>query len=412
MKIKTFQALTMQDALKAIKAELGPEAVIISTKQVSQGTSRFGLLSRTMVEVTAAVDVEPARPARGRVDQPARVQDERPSFDQVLRASLHTKTGPAPGKRSSPAEVQAEEGRGWADVLEELKQIRECLGVTTAETRRPVAPKGEADIAPLVRIGLDPATAEGLIHDAAERWGRAREQSCDEWRRCLVQAIAARVKTSGPVLSPDERRKIVILVGPTGVGKTTTIAKLAAHYRLQEHRSVALITLDTYRLAAVEQLRTYANLIGVGLDVALTRREALESMARRRDAELILIDTAGRSPRDASGLAELRELISFDAPLEVHLVVSATTRERDLLENMGRYRQLPISRLLVTKMDETGCFGGIVELIRQTGLPVSYLSRGQRVPEDLEAAQPETLADLVLTGVELNMPALAPAQAS
>jgi flagellar biosynthesis protein FlhF len=223
-----------------------------------------------------------------------------------------------------------------------------------------------------------------------------RDASGTGMQQALQQTIAGQVKTSGPLLSREDRKKTVILVGPTGVGKTTTIAKLAAHYRQHERRSVALITLDTYRIAAVEQLRMYADLIGVTTDVALTRGDAVRCIARRHDADLILVDTAGRSPGDRAGMTEVHDLLSLNHPVEVHLVLSATTRERDLMQYTNHYRGIPFNRLLFTKLDETTGVGGAFDLMRKTGVPLSYFSVGQRVPEDLEVARPERLAELLL----------------
>jgi CheY-like chemotaxis protein len=201
---------------------------------------------------------------------------------------------------------------------------------------------------------------------------------------------------SGPIISDRDAKKTVVFVGPTGVGKTTTIAKIAAHCKLKEQRSVALITLDTYRVAAVEQLKLYANIIGVSLEVALTKREALAFIRRRRQTDLILLDTTGRSPMDPAGVDELHELLGLGHPIETHLVMSATTRERDLMDAMSRYATLPIDHLLFTKLDETTAYGNIFTMMQRTGLSLSYFSVGQSVPEDLEAVRPERLADLIL----------------
>jgi flagellar biosynthesis protein FlhF len=246
----------------------------------------------------------------------------------------------------------------------------------------------------LIERGLEAKTVQGLLHDV--RLGLPAETSACHIQQALQTAIAGRVKTSGPLMNRDDRKKTVILVGPTGVGKTTTIAKLAAYYRQQERRSVALVTLDTYRIAAVDQLRMYADLIGVTLDVALTRGDALRCIARRNDADLILVDTAGRSPGDRVGMTEVRDILSLNHPVDVHLVLSATTRERDLKQYTTHYRGIPFNRLLFTKLDETTGIGGAFDLMRMTGVPLSYFCVGQRVPEDLELVRPERLADLLL----------------
>jgi len=406
MKIKTFQAMTMQEALKAIKAELGPDAVILSTKSLDPGKTRFGLLGRSMVEVTAAVDrqVKLNAPAgrSGAIENDHAKAAPRATvrFRDVLSSSLGAASS-SPVAHGNPASSSGFHQRSSArpdldPVLEELKHIRECLR-TAGAVPKPVEELPEAlhryrD--ELLARGLDQTTVLAIVRDAAARLTKDCPDTA--MRRAMAAVIEPRILTSGPLLQSDEKRKIVILVGPTGVGKTTTLAKLAAHYRLHEHRPVALITLDTYRLAAVEQLRTYATLIGVPMDVALTRRDAIESIGRRPEADLILIDTAGRSPRDAGGMTELRQLLDLGNPVDIHLVLSATTRERDLLENVQRFQSLPINRLLFTKLDETDAHGAVFEVMQRTRLPLSYLTRGQRVPEDLDIATPATVAQLLV----------------
>jgi flagellar biosynthesis protein FlhF len=405
MNIKTYQAATMQDALQAIKAELGPDAVILSTKQHPQGKSRLGY---KMVEVTAAIDIEVTRvcvPANRSavlrekpvVLNPPKTLTARP-FGEVLRASLDGDSPAIPLKHAagpSHAEMNRPEDN-WQSLHDELNRIRERLDSRerSSTEQRPCPQELLPYYERLLENGLEIKTVQGLLHEM--RTHIVRDASDAGIQQALQRTIIGQVKASGPLLSTEDRKKTVILVGPTGVGKTTTIAKLAAHYRQHERRSVALITLDTYRIAAVEQLRMYADLIGVTTDVALTRGDAVRCIARRNDADLILVDTAGRSPGDRAGMTEVHDMLSLNHPVEVHLVLSATTRERDLIQYTNHYLGIPFNRLLFTKLDETTGVGGAFDLMRKTGVPLSYFSVGQRVPEDLEVARPERLAELLL----------------
>jgi flagellar biosynthesis protein FlhF len=410
MKIKTYQAATMQDALQAIKAELGADAVILSTKQHPQGKTRLGY---KLIEVTAAIDIDAPRvsvpsnrpaaaepvalvPDHTRGDEP-KTGVTRP-FGEILRASLsgdpqavslQQNTGPS-GRDVNRRDAE------WQSLHDELKRIQARLDSRErgSTEHTPCPPEAMPYYERLIERGLEAKTAQGLLHDACA--GLPSRPSGFYMQQALQRAIAAQIKTSGPLMSREDRKKTVILVGPTGVGKTTTIAKLAAYYRQHERRSVALVTLDTYRIAAVDQLRMYADLIGVTLDVALTRGDALRCIARRNDADLILVDTAGRSPGDRVGMTEVHDILSLNHPVDVHLVLSATTRERDLKQYTNHYRGIPFNRLLFTKLDETTGVGGAFDLMRQTGVPLSYFCVGQRVPEDLESARPERLADLLL----------------
>ncbi len=419
MKIKTYQALTMREALKSIKEELGPDAVILSTKEVRRGGHLFGLFSRPVIEVTAATDYA-ARATSGGGQAPVRNGVRSPTesvpavqksaFLNALHASIQSAgeavdATPGPARQNHCASAAAGVERELRKQLEQIKaELRSLHAMVRSMEWKPVGDPKSDSSAPeerlyqnLVAQGVQPLTAESLLTETKSRLLPADRHLPVAWRQALHRTVTEHTKVSGPLLGPGEQ-KIVLFIGATGVGKTTTIAKLAAHYRVKEKRSVALITLDTYRMAAVEQLQTYAKVLGVTLDLALTRREALEGIRRRRSSELILIDTAGRSPMDAEGLNELKDLVTIGHPLETHLVLSATTSERDLLQALTRYARLPIDRLLFTKLDEASGFGGILDTMLLTGLALSYFSTGQRVPDDLELASPERLANLLLGG--------------
>jgi len=452
MKIKTFQALTMGEALRLIKQELGPDAVILSSKQVRKGGGMFGLFGRPMVEVAAAVDAGatgsakshgrrpagqsaawtsgpdrttavPARPpsgagrgAQGRGDWgKGWVVDvdraKRARFEDTLRSQVATPSSQkdllllSKDQRSASFRADHRGEAAWEGIKEELRSLRRFMESSLHMGREEkqgwlerLPARLAARYQDLLRIGLESETAQRLVTRVLERAQPADLESEASVQQALVRLLVREIKVGGPLLGMGEWKKTVFVTGPTGVGKTTTIAKLAAHYKLKEKRQVALITLDTYRVAAVEQLRMYANVIGVSMDVALTKREALEHIRRRSKAELILIDTAGRSPKDEAGMEELRQLVDLDHPLETHLVLSATTRERDLVEGLTQYAGIPINRLLFTKLDETSGFGGMFDLMLRSGLPLSYFSTGQSVPDDLEVARPERLAELLLGG--------------
>ena len=186
------------------------------------------------------------------------------------------------------------------------------------------------------------------------------------------------------------------LVGPTGVGKTTTIAKLAANYRLKEKRSVGLITVDTYRIAAVEQLRTYADIIDLPMQVVSTPREMREAVRRLEGLDLVLMDTAGRSPRDEIRIQELRSLLTEAAADEVHLVLSSVTAARTLEQTARQFSAVGTTRLTITKLDEATGLGNLLPLLRTSGLPLSYMTNGQNVPDDIETADPRRLSRLLL----------------
>jgi flagellar biosynthesis protein FlhF len=212
----------------------------------------------------------------------------------------------------------------------------------------------------------------------------------------LWERMEEALPVSGPTVSRQYGQKILMLVGPTGVGKTTTIAKLAGLARQQDaNRKTVLITLDTYRVAAVEQLRVFAKILKIPLEVAVSPQDFGECLKRHQDADLILIDTAGRSPKDQAGHDELLGITKGPFQLETHLVLAAPMAEAVQVDTIHRYQSIPVHKLIITKLDEIPTGGSLYNVVTRAGLPVSYLSAGQRVPEDLEMASRGRLVELV-----------------
>ena len=204
----------------------------------------------------------------------------------------------------------------------------------------------------------------------------------------VARMIEEEISVAGPIAVTPGRLRLVALVGPTGVGKTTTIAKLAANYRLKGKHNVGLITVDTYRIAAVEQLRTYADIIDLPMQVVSTPREMREAVRRMRNLDLILLDTAGRSPKDEIKIRELKAFLTEASADEVHLVLSSVASARTLEQTAERFAAVGTTRLILTKLDEASSLGSVLPLVRSSKLPLSYLTNGQNVPDDIETAEP------------------------
>ncbi|MGO8690757.1 MAG: GTP-binding protein, partial [Thermoguttaceae bacterium] len=247
---------------------------------------------------------------------------------------------------------------------------------------------------------LDSDLSEEVARELVERLRReSRGMKLDDLflaKARIARMIEAEINVTGPIRLTPGRRRLVALVGPTGVGKTTTIAKLAAHYRLREKRRVGLITVDTYRIAAVEQLRTYADIIDLPMQVVSTPREMREAVQRMDDLDLILLDTAGRSPKDEVRIQELRAFVTEADADEIHLVLSAMTGERTLQQTAERFAAVGTTALILTKLDEASSLGNVLSVLRFSKLPLSYLTNGQNVPDDIESAQAQRLARLIL----------------
>ncbi len=371
MKIKTFRAKTLRDALAMVRAEFGDGAAVLHSREVNAGPI--------------------ARLLRGAAVEVAATPDHSPLAEQAARTGAVAVAPPKPAKAKPVPRNRV------ADQLDELGGLVEALPKRTTETQ-PTEADGDAYLAEYGRLlegDLAPALAKRLI--------AAAKQAGDTEGLRGISSIVKRLfeqhlRVSGPIRVDQPGCRVVALVGPTGVGKTTTLAKLAANFRLQERARVGLITVDTYRVAAVDQLRTYAEIIDLPMEVVSTPEEMQAAVAKLADLDLVLIDTAGRSPRDATHLEELRRMLEAASPHETHLVTSVTSTARGIEDAIERFGTVSPTALLLTKLDEAPSLGHAAEPVIKSQLPISYLTDGQSVPEDIRGAQAESLAGLLLSG--------------
>jgi len=293
------------------------------------------------------------------------------------------------------------------EIASELASLKKLVGqVLTRTGRVSHAPQMPDALFKLYTQMLEAELADELADEvvaAARRELEGDEEPTErEVRRAvhrrLAEMIPAVAEPPKPRRAKDGRPLTIALVGPTGVGKTTTIAKLAATYKLRHGKSVGLITSDTYRIAAVDQLRTYANIIGLPLEVAMTPADMKAACRKLSQRDVILIDTAGRSPSDAARLEELREFIDAANPHETHLVLSSASSEKTMVSAAERFATAEPDRVIFTKLDESVGFGVIVNAARRIGVKLSFITTGQEVPDHLEPGRPERLATLILDG--------------
>jgi flagellar biosynthesis protein FlhF len=213
----------------------------------------------------------------------------------------------------------------------------------------------------------------------------------------MHKILSGSIKTSGQI-EVNGQQKVVALVGPTGVGKTTTVAKLAAIFSLKKKLKVGLVTIDTYRIAAVEQLKTYAKIMDIPVEVAMTESDIYTALDNLKFKELIIIDTAGMSPHNKKQMRELKKILTNrDIDLETHLVLSLTTSLDDLVTAAKKFDDLNFKKLLFTKLDESANYGNILNLSLKTRVPISYIATGQNVPEDIVMAESDNIAKMLLT---------------
>jgi flagellar biosynthesis protein FlhF len=257
--------------------------------------------------------------------------------------------------------------------------------------------------AQLIANDVSPDLAREVVQGAASRAGNldpaARPPEGKTWQLALVDEIRARCPVESTLGAGEERPRIAALIGPPGAGKTTTLVKLAVNYGLAARRPTLLISMDTYRVAAADQLRSYASILGVGFQVPETVAALAQLLEENRAKDLILIDTPGLGFRDLEDQTDLARFLATRADIERHLVLSASLKPADLTRVIDSYEMFRPGRLLFTRLDETGSLGPLFNECARTGKPLSFLGTGQRIPEDLEAATHVRLLEALLGGL-------------
>lgn len=317
--------------------------------------------------------------------------------------------GPSPGER---AVVGAPDN--IALMQSELSAIKDLVGqVLQRQTTTSRSTAGGAALQPalpqklfdmylkLLAQELSEDLADSIINQVRDELTRAQIDDENQVRVAVMRHLARYIPTADQAItpaSPDGRPLTIALIGPTGVGKTTTLAKIAATIKLHQRKHVGLITADTYRIAAVDQLRTYANIIGLPLKVTLTPAEMRQAVHALSDCDVILIDTAGRSQNDAGRLEELKKFIEAADPHEIHLVLSSTASEKVMLQEAEAFSEVGVDKVVLTKLDEAVSFGMLVNVLRHVGKELSFVTTGQEVPDHIECGEPDRLANMILEG--------------
>jgi flagellar biosynthesis protein FlhF len=353
MQVKRFVAPSYAEALIKAKHELGVDALIVESKKVRVG-GVLGLFGKVMTEVTVASDLAGA-PSRSPAPAPAPNQANLEREIAALRAAV-TKL------------AEREHGTGHRQV--------------------PLTGYHRKVFEELVARGVEEAAALDL--------GRRAGSDSTDGRRRLRQELDRLLGPSSPTDLVPGQRQVLALVGPTGVGKTTTIAKLAARFALEQGLSVGLITADTFRIAAVEQLRTYAEILGVPLHTVDTPAQVAEALRATAAHDLVLVDTGGRNHKDPARMAELRELLAVIRPDETHLVFSLSANPRDAFEALDYYMPLGVNRLTFTKLDEASSPGLMLNVRMRCPHPIGYITCGQSVPDDILSADRADFTKILL----------------
>jgi len=442
MQIKRYRGADMQEALQKVKQDLGTDAIILSTRQVRGGKGSFGLFGKPLLEVTAArdADLSPEDAASLAGSNPGLLG----KFAKGRKPGAWPGTAPggAPGGddqvvRQVMARHRVETQGLLAPLQDDIHDLKEILRTVTERGReraRDDASMGQiraemADMRQMLHMlsaqsaGLRDANfpenlvvlyQQLLFNGMEDKFARRLVEECvrtipskDLEDFAYVKIFMARmlmkiVRVTGGIQTDPGRQKVVALVGPTGVGKTTTVAKLASEQLLKHHRQVALVTVDTFRIAAVEQLKVYAKIMGVPIAVVSDKAELQHALANFSGKDMVFVDTGGRSQRDELQMTELYSLFGngSDSAIEVCLTLGATTKDADLTEITRRFGEIPLKSVIFTKLDESTQYGSLFNHSIRFKLPVAYLTTGQKVPEDLEVSTKERLVDLLLNITE------------
>jgi flagellar biosynthesis protein FlhF len=383
MQVKRYEAANMKEALARIKNDLGPEAIVISTKRLPG--------EKKLIEIMAARDEGPGPGGAARGDRWGEGTDapeKSLSFENreligYFRKEMEELKALVQGSRQDKLSEE------FADLKDSLQDFFDIIGLRGQSEEKTILSRIYNY---LVGRGVSKARACKLL-EVMKRDVPAEEIPDYESGLKIAESLIRGTLTH----NRDEKgKKVKIFLGPTGVGKTTTLAKLAARYALEQKLTVGLITMDTYRIAAVEQLNVYARIMGLPLAVASepdTFRQALQKFDGK---DVILVDTPGKSRTDKDYFTILQDLVTGNRDVETNLLLSLTSSRENMMEVVLRYGKLDCDQIIFTKMDEcTGC-GFLYDVIEQAGRPVSFVTTGQNVPHDIEPANPSRLAELIM----------------
>jgi flagellar biosynthesis protein FlhF len=391
MLVKRYHAKDMSQAMVQIVKELGSDAVILSNRKVrKKGFQNY--FKPRILEVMVAYDpalIPSARPVKEKQMLPSAPPDKEERAAQAAQAAETAKAVP---QALSP-EVSSEQ---FARLDKRIDSLDEVLGnfIRRFEyVKRDVTFDYPEEIQALVCNLVENQVREELAHNIAKEtdaiWRKQNDTNAEE---VMEQVIAEIVGTPSPVVHKKFKQKVILMLGPTGVGKTTSIVKLAADFAITQKKKVGIINTDTYRIAAQEQLRTYADILNISLSVVYDMSDLQAEMNFMSDREVVFIDTAGKRPGDEKHTEDVRKIIKTCEPEDILLCIPATVNFPALKEVVDAYSFIENYKLLVTKIDETRFRGMILNLCWYTKKPLSYFTNGQDVPDDIEKIDAEKLA--------------------
>ncbi|KIO61826.1 flagellar biosynthesis protein FlhF [Caldifermentibacillus hisashii] len=382
MKVKKYIASNMPEAMKKIRKDLGKEAVILNSKIIYTG-GFFGLFRKKNIEVIAALDNDMVQPS----------QIEKIDFSRV-----ETNSEMKQKDMQSPQPVQNKTGENKEMILKEIHDVKQLIKQITSQGHSSSVhiPSPYREIyQKLLSQNISETILQQLTEDIYEHYYSKKEQvDKDNAYDFIVQSLVEYIKPLefGAAL----QKKYIALIGPTGVGKTTTLAKIASIKSIEQKKKVAFITTDTYRIAAVEQLKTYAKILNVPIEVCYNLNDFKQAVEKFTAFDHVFIDTAGRNFRNKKHIEDLKKTIDFHTEMETYLVFSLTAKEEDLEMIYQQFSNIPIDKLIFTKLDETSCCGSLLNLSYKYHKPIAFITTGQDVPDDIIVATQHTIINQIV----------------
>lgn len=398
MIIKKFQGKTEEEALQKAKEAMGSAVVIMNTRTVKQkGLLKF--FQKPLVEVTAALEET--------YETPKQKAEEKVQEQNTAERAADLIATISGGAKQKPKEKEGLEEK--LDSLQSLlmQQLHQEEEEEKEKEEKPEGEKVDKEHLEITKLiyntmlenEVDEKYANQIMGEIEKTL--KKDSTVDQTLFSIYQKMILKLGEPQPITWKTGEKKVVFFIGPTGVGKTTTIAKIASKFSLEEHAKVALVTADTYRIAATEQLRTYANILNIPFRVVYNGEDLTEAIRIFDEYDLILVDTSGHSSKNESQMEETRKLIeSVEDKKQVlaYLVLSTTTKYKDLINIVDAYKEIEDYRLIFTKIDETSCLGNILNIKLYTGASLSYITDGQNVPDDIEQLDPQRIVKQLLGG--------------
>ncbi|QHE52208.1 flagellar biosynthesis protein FlhF [Pontibacillus sp. HMF3514] len=378
MKVKKYVAPTMPEAMNKIRKELGHDAVILNSKEINQG-GFLGLFRKKNIEVIAAIDPQPKVEQKESHKKPDR--QEKP-----FQPSVVPKATPISYTQQDEPKPKQDE-----NVLKEIRELKELMQHQPMSSTVAYPDVLQVVYQNLIKQEVSEEISNQLMQPLIEKFyttkSNVNEEMVKGWLKDEIRHQVQNIPFGG--LSFE--KQFIHLVGPTGVGKTTTIAKLAAESVIKHKKKVAFITTDTFRIAAIDQLKTYAKILDIPIEIAYNLEDYKQAKEKFSDYDHVLVDTAGRNFRDQQYVEELKKIIDFEAELETYLALSLTSKYSDMDAIYQQFSNVPIQKLIFTKVDETSHSGAMLNMVLQHKIGVAYLTDGQNVPDDISEASVEKM---------------------